>query len=69
MVVSFAHNFIAAVAGEVGENPTLTRNRELVMASRITTTFDDFLFLTTRRGLRGGELFAIVNSSLLRGSQ
>ena len=45
------------MAGEVGENPTLTRNRELVMASRITTTVDHFRFLTTRRGLRGGELF------------
>jgi hypothetical protein len=27
-MVYFAYNSIAAVTGEVGENPTLTRNRE-----------------------------------------
>ena len=56
--------------GEVGENPTLSRNREQKMmptiqewraskyVSRIATTAAS---LTTRRGLRGGVFFAFVN--------
>ena len=54
------HSSTALWNGEVGENPTLTRNRELVsvlpplQVSRITT---HKAFFTTRRGLRGGIFF------------
>jgi hypothetical protein len=33
-MVYFAHNFIALWIGEVGENPTLTRNRERAILAR-----------------------------------
>ena len=43
--------------GEVGENPTLSRNREhFSNVSRIATTAAS---LTTRRGLRGGDFFRL----------
>ncbi len=60
LVVYLRHNLIAFWTGEVGENPTLTRNRELISTLLFERGKSDYHpkgFFTTRRGLRGGNFF------------
>jgi hypothetical protein len=60
LMVYLRHNLIAFWTGEVGENPTLTRNRELFstfMFERGKSDYHPKGFFTTRRGLRGGNFF------------
>ena len=55
-MVYFAHNLIVGEVGEVGENPTLTRNRERFLKCKSDYQLAD-KEITTRRGLRGGDFF------------
>jgi len=52
------HNLIALWNGEVGENPTLTRNREPVRNLAGKSDYHPRSTFTTRRGLRGGSFFS-----------